>query len=129
MDQAFSAPTRRTVLKGVAAATAVAAAPAVAARPTPAVFLFDHRFAAARRAAALASAAGAELVEVAAVDPAVWWREQLAPLVGTGTIRIAGLTPGAAQAIAALFARDHGFYPDSPSAPTDGLVRWSLARR
>ena len=121
-------PTRRGVLGGAGGLMAVLAAPGIArgamARD---VFLYDSRFRASRLAAEGARAA--QVVDVATIDPAQLWRDQISRRLAKSVGRIEGLTAGSDYMIASLFARDLGFYPAGDPVPAGALLRWRLVRR
>lgn len=106
--------TRRTLIARGAAATAVAGFGALPARlsaaapqGTPALFVFDARFA---RSAALADshrATGAALLDPREADLGIAWREQIPALLQQGQ-RIEGLTMWSDKMICEIFARDAG---------------------
>ena len=121
-------PTRRAVLGGAGGLVAVLAAPGVARGAMAGdVFLYDSRFRPSRLAAEGARAA--QVVDVATVDPAQLWRDQMSRQFVGNAKSIEGLTAGSAHMIASLFARDHGFYPVGDPLPDGTLLRWRLARR
>ena len=91
------------------------------------VFLYDSRFGPSRLAAEEAGAA--QVVDVATVDPAQLWRDQISRRFAMEVGSIEGLTAGSDFMIASLFARDHGFYPVADPMSEGGLLRWRLVRR
>lgn len=130
--------TRRTLIARGAAATAVAgfgALPAVvsAAAPpgTPALFVFDARFA---RSMALAQShrhSGASLLDPREADLGIAWRGQIPALLQQGQ-RIEGLTMWSDRLISEIFARDAGlaFHAVELSAGDSAATRlhhWWLA--
>ncbi len=106
--------TRRTLIRRGAAATTVAGFVGLpsslsAATPpgSPALFVFDARFA---RSAALADShrsAGATLLDPRIADLGIAWREQIPALLQQGQ-RIEGLTMWSDKMICEIFARDAG---------------------
>ena len=91
------------------------------------MFLYDSRFRLSRLAAGEAEAA--QVVDVATVDPAQLWRDQIPRRFAESVGCIEGLTAGSDYMIASLFARDHGFYPAADPMSEGGLLRWRLVRR
>ena len=91
------------------------------------VFFYDSRFSPSRLAAEGTTAA--QLVDVATIDPAQLWRDQISRRLAKSVGRIEGLTAGADYMIASLYARDHGFYPVADPVSEAGLLRWKLVRR
>ena len=91
------------------------------------VFLYDSRFSPSRLAAEEAGAA--QVVDVATVDPAQLWRDQITRRFAESVGCIEGLTAGSDYMIASLFARDQRFYPVSDPVPEGVLLRWRLVRR
>ena len=121
-------PTRRGVLGSAGGLVAVLAAPGIAgAAMARDVFLYDSSFHPSRLAAE--GAGTAQVVDVATVDPAQLWRDQISRRFVENTRSIEGLTAGADYMIASLFARDHGFYPAADPMSEGGLLRWRLVRR
>jgi len=106
--------TRRTLIASGVAATAVAgfgAIPAVvsAAAPqgSPALFVFDARFARSMALAQNHRASGATLLDPRKADLGIAWRGQIAALLQQRR-RIEGLTMWSDRLISEIFARDSG---------------------
>ena len=120
-------PTRRAVLGGAGGLVAVLAAPGIARGAIMRdVFLYDSRFRPSRIAAEEAGAT--QVVDVATVDPAQLWRDQISRRFAESVGCIKGLTAGSDYMIASLFARDHGFYPAGGPVSQGALLRWRLVR-
>ena len=127
-------PSRRTIIKGSLALGAAAVMPAALRAATgnsPALFIYDVRFAASRDLANEWQARGVTILDPRDHDLGLAWREHIPRLLSANG-RIEGATLWSDRFVCETFARDYGLQPEGDTIALTGVAggslrHWSLA--